>query len=239
MTKKVVLVLVEGEAEETVLTEYVEELFEEQEVFIDVQNGDVLTDWNQDKNVKNTIGGVIKAYLKKTKFRASDLKWVFQITDSDGVFIPGNQVKVDEQKELFYDESSIFVSNVQRKKQIEQRNEKKAKNMDVLSTTSHFNLERVKIPYSIYYFSTNLDHVLWGERNELQHQKTRKAEQFIETLECTLEEFLWTYSAIRQGELTEQAYNKSWSYLSENVNSLKRVTNITLLFELAREQQNK
>ena len=73
MTKKVVLVLVEGEAEETVLTEYLEELFEEQEVFIDVQNGDVLADWNQDKNVKNAIGDVIKAYLKKTKFRASDL----------------------------------------------------------------------------------------------------------------------------------------------------------------------
>ena len=42
MTKKVVLVLVEGEAEETVLTEYLEEVFGDQEVFIDVQNGDVL-----------------------------------------------------------------------------------------------------------------------------------------------------------------------------------------------------
>ena len=120
MTKKVVLVLVEGEAEETVLTEYLEEVFGDQEVFIDVQNGDVLADWNQDKNVKNAIGDVIKAYLKKTKFRASDLKWVFQITDSDGVFIPNNHVKVDEQKELFYDESDIFVSDVQKKRQIEQ-----------------------------------------------------------------------------------------------------------------------
>lgn len=239
MTKKVVLVLVEGEAEETVLTEYLEEVFGDQEVFIDVQNGDVLADWNQDKNVKNAIGDVIKAYLKKTKFRASDLKWVFQITDSDGVFIPSDCVKVDEQKGLFYDESDIFVSDAQKKRQIEQRNEKKAKNMKVLSTTSHFNLERVKIPYNIYYFSTNLDHVLWDERNELQHQKTRKAEQFIETLECTLEEFLWTYSAISQDELTEQAYKESWTYLSEEFNSLKRVTNVTLLFELARERAAK
>lgn len=236
MTKKVVLILVEGEAEETVLTEYLEEVFGTEEVFIDVQNGDILTDWHRDKNIKNTLGEVIKAYLKKTKFKASDLKWVFQITDSDGVFIPNENIKINAhgQDELFYDESTILVSDEKKKRQIEKRNEQKSKNIKILKTTSSFNLERVKIPFKIYYFSTNLDHVLWDERNEMQNQKTAKAEDFIENLGTTLEEFLWQYSAVAKSELSEQSYIESWNKLSSETNSLKRLTNITLLFELAR-----
>lgn len=234
MTKKVVLVLVEGEAEETVLTEYLEELFDEQEVFIDVQNGDILTDWHRDKNIKNAVGDVIKAYLKKTKFKASDLKWVFQITDSDGAYIPNDCIRIDSAYELFYTDDAILVGNEQKRLHIEQRNEQKSKNMNILSTTSYFNLNRVKIPYNLYYFSTNLDHVLWGERNELSHEKTRKAEQFIENLEMPFEQFLWTYSAIPHHDVSQQSYKESWHILSEEVNSLKRLTNVTLLFALAR-----
>lgn len=239
MTKKVVLVLVEGEAEETVLTEYLEEVFGDEEVFLDVQNGDVLTDWHRDKNIKNAIGDVIKAYLRKTKFKASDLKWVFQITDSDGAFIPNEKVIIDDERDVFYEEAAILVSGAQKKLQIEKRNEQKSKNMKILSTINHFNLERVKIPYKIYYFSTNLDHVLWDERNELQHQKTMKAEQFIENLDVTLEEFLWTYSTVPQEELSEQSHMESWSVLSKGTNSLNRLTNITLLFELAKSNITK
>lgn len=236
MTKKVVLVLVEGDAEETVLTEYLEDVFGAEEVFIDVQYGDVLTDWQRDKNIKNTIGDVIKAYLRKNKFEPSDLKWVFQVTDSDGAFIPNENVIVNAQveDEIFYDESVIQVCNEYKKTQIEHRNEQKAKNIKILSTTNQFNLGRVKIPYKIYYFSTNLDHVLWDERNEVQQKKIRKAENFIDHLEVTLEEFLWQYSAIKEDEISDKSYKESWSQLSDETNSLKRLTNITLLFELAR-----
>lgn len=239
MTKKVILVLVEGDAEETVLTEYLEEVFKEEEVFLDVQNGDVLTDWQRDKNIKNTVGDVIKAYLKKNKFEPSDLKWVFQITDSDGAFISNENivVNVELQGELFYDESVIQVRNEQKKRRIESRNEQKAKNIRILSTTSAFNLGRVKIPYKIYYFSTNLDHVLWNERNEAKDQKVSKAEEFIDNLKETLEDFLWTYSAFAKEDISDESYKESWNLLSADTNSLKRLTNVTLLFELAKMER--
>lgn len=207
------------------------------EVFLDVQNGDVLTDLKRDKNIKNTIGEVIKAYLIKNKFNASDLKGVFQITDSDGGFIPKENVVVNAQlhpDEVFYAESCIQVYDENKKKQIEKRNEQKVKNINILSTTNFFNIERVKIPYKFYYFSTNLDHVLWHEQNEKKDQKIAKAEKFLDSLEGTIEDFLWEYSAISNEEVSEQSYKKSWSILADEMNSLKRMTNVTLLFDLAR-----
>ena len=61
-----------------------------------------------------------------------------------------------------------------RKQQIEQRNDMKAKNARILIANDHFSINRMKVPYQLFYFSTNLEHVLWNERNEIPTEKCKK-----------------------------------------------------------------
>ena len=72
MTKKVILLIVEGPTEETVFYDFLEQRFHHSEVRIDVQYGDVLTALSK-QTIKNSVGELIKNYLTKYKLLAKDL----------------------------------------------------------------------------------------------------------------------------------------------------------------------
>lgn len=197
MTKKVLLIIVEGQTEQIILEDYLDAHFANSTIRFDVQREDILTKWDAHKripNIKNSVVRVIQSYLEKYKFLANDLTAVVHITDTDGCFIAPN-VKVDEKIEqnLFYTEDAILVKSAKRKEQIEQRNDMKAKNAKILIANDHFSINRMKVPYQLFYFSTNLEHVLWDERNEIPTEKIQKADAFMDNLSGTIEEYLRAY----------------------------------------------
>lgn len=242
MTKKVILVVVEGETEQVILYDYLDMYFAESEVRFDVQRGDILTKWEGNKkttNIKKTVGQVISRYLEKNKFLPKDLLAVVQITDADGCFIPLEQVKVSTniKGSIFYDETEILVESAKKKEAIEERNTLKAQNIKILATSESFTLKKKSVPYQLFYFSTNLEHVLWGERNEEPVGKVSKADEFIETLSCSIEEYLRQYLHVNKDNSYDEQIEESWSYIMQDCNSLKRSTNVPLLVEMVEQIQ--
>ncbi|WP_155593730.1 hypothetical protein [Lysinibacillus cavernae] len=237
MTKKVLLIIVEGQTEQIILEEYLDAYFTNSTIRFDVQREDILTKWDANKripNIKNSVLRVIQSYLKKYKFLANDLTAVVHITDADGCFIAPECVKVDEniEQNLLYTEDAILVKSDKRKEQIEQRNEMKAKNAKTLIANDHFTINRMKVPYQLFYFSTNLEHVLWDERNEIPTEKIRKADEFMDNLSGTVEEYLKAYIPVSSELPYREKMKSSWSFLMEGCHSLQRGTNVPLLFEM-------
>ena len=237
MTKKVLLIIVEGQTEQIILEDYLDAHFANSTIRFDVQREDILTKWDAHKripNIKNSVVRVIQSYLEKYKFLADDLTAVVHITDADGCFIAPEFVKVDENIEhsLFYTEDAILVKSAKRKEQIEQRNDMKAKNAKILIANDHFSINRMKVPYQLFYFSTNLEHVLWDERNEIPTEKIQKADEFIDNLSGTIEDYLGAYLPVSAELPYREKIKKSWSFLMEGCHSLQRGTNVPLLFEM-------
>ncbi|MFU8649597.1 hypothetical protein ACNA06_20095 [Lysinibacillus sp. RSDA_15] len=237
MTKKVLLIIVEGQTEQIILEDYLDAYFANATIRFDVQREDVLTKWDAHKripNIKNSVIRVIQSYLEKYKFLAKDLTAVVHITDADGCFIAPECVQIDEkiEQKLFYTEEAILVKSNKRKEQIEQRNEMKARNVRILIANDHFSINRLKVPYQLFYFSTNLEHVLWDERNEIPTEKIHKADEFIENLSGTIEDYLKAYLPVDTELPYREKMKKSWSYLMEGSHSLQRGTNVPLLFEM-------
>lgn len=237
VTKKVLLIIVEGHTEQIILEDFLDEHFANSTIRFDVQREDILTKWDANKripNIKNSVTRVIQNYLEKYKFLAKDLTAVVHITDADGCFIAPEFVKVkgDIEQNLFYTEDAILVKSEKRKEQIEQRNEMKANNAKILMANDHFSIHRLRIPYQLFYFSTNLEHVLWNERNEIATEKVQKADEFMESLSSSIEEFLKEYLPVNPELPYKDKMKMSWSFLMEGCNSLQRGTNVPLLFEM-------
>lgn len=242
MTKKVILVVVEGETEQVILYDYLDTYFAESEVRFDVQRGDLLTKWEGTKkvtNIKNTVGQVIKHYLEKNKFLPKDLLAVVQVTDADGCFIANEQVKVNTEikESIFYDETEILVNSEKKKEAIEERNTLKAQNIKILATSESFTLKKIPVPYQLFYFSTNLEHVLWGERNEEPTGKVSKADEFMDTLTVSIEDYLRQYLRTNKDHSYVEQIEESWAYLMQDCNSLQRSTNVPLLVEMVKQIQ--
>jgi len=96
----------------------------------------------------------------------------------------------------------------------------------------HFSINRLKVPYQLFYFSTNLEHVLWNERNEIPTEKVHKADNFMENLTSTIEEYLSEFLPVSQELPYREKMKKSWAFLMDDCHSLQRGTNVPLLFEM-------
>ena len=121
-------------------------------------------------------------------------------------------MKGDIEQNLFYTEDAILVKSEKRKEQIEQRNEMKASNAKILMANDHFSIHRLRIPYQLFYFSTNLEHVLWNERNEIATEKVQKADEFMESLSSSIEEFLKEYLPVNPELPYKEKMKMSWSF---------------------------
>lgn len=241
MSKKVILILVEGLTEETIFYDFLEERFHNAEIRIDVQHGDVLSDRGRNRtlNIKNRIGQLIKNYLMKYRLLPGDLLAVVHFTDADGCFIPDNHVQVAPSKtnKIKYESEAIYVVDEKKKLNIEKRNKMKSGNIKVLASSKDFMVNRTNVPYQLFYFSTNLDHLLWDEQNEVREDKLEKAEEFLENLEDSLETFLWKFVRMNLNLSFEDKMKTSWDEVTKELNSLQRGTNVPFMFEMI-EQLN-
>lgn len=234
MSKKVILVIVEGQTEELVFFDFLQERFGNLEVRIDVQCGDVISNWNRKYGtVEGAIEQVVEKYLTMYRLLPSDLLAVIQFTDTDGCFIEDKYIRVDRIKatRTRYGKNGIYVTNKFKKTQMKERNQVKAECMKILSKDRYANCRKRKIPYRLYYFSINLDHVLWGEQNAKGHSKLEKAEHFLDSLEMPLDQFLAQF--VPGGELLpwEEKWESSWREITKGLNSLQRSTNMPFVLD--------
>ena len=172
--KKIMLFIVEGPTDETSLSTVLSRIFSSDTVRFHVVHGDVLTrDFVTPDKVVAAVNEQIKIF-RKDVYKPADFCKVVHLTDTDGAFIPERAViedNVNGRDYPFYTDTQILTPDPDK---IRDRNARKSKNLARLSTIGKIG----GIPYSFYYFSSNLDHVLHGSKNLSEAQKIKYSRAF-------------------------------------------------------------
>ena len=221
--RKVVIVIAEGSSDEEALYPFLKELGKPHNVKFAITHGDVLSDSkNTGKSHKTLIGGIVSTIIKENKFLKEDILLVAQLTDTDGVFIDEEKVVIDSAVEgMEYRDFEIAVHNKGKHEDILTRNKLKSSKVKALVNTQ---FALASIPYKMYYFSCNLDHVIHGEQFIEKRDKVKKAEEFSTSMSTSEFKLFLSQKALYEGE----SYEQSWDFIFSGDNSLKRCSNFIL-----------
>jgi hypothetical protein len=229
--KKVVLLIVEGESDETLLIDRLRELFRGHDIRFEPQRGDILYDIKKHgKPIKDIIGETVREVLIKRKFKQSDILAVIHIIDTDGCLIPEDNVVIDgQQKALtYYQDNFISVPTEAQKNNILTRNDIRSRNIRTMNSVS--SIVSNKYNYQMFYFSRNLEHVIFDEPNPCSETKVDNIEEFLDNLTLPLEKYLLQFMPDTNAESYNEQYIASWTFISRGNKSLQRSTNVPLLF---------
>lgn len=218
--KKIMLFIVEGGTDETSFDTVLSRIFSSDSVKFQIVHGDILT---QDFPTPNKIVAAVNEEIKKFKgniYRTTDFCKVVHLTDTDGVFIPDSDVV--ESKDMLKDEAPkytlehIYTPNP---KGIIRRNQCKRANINRLSTVGKIG----GIPYSFYYFSSNLEHVLHDKINLDDLEKLALARDFDRKYADYPNAFI---SFMKQSSFSVTGtYHDTWAFIKAERHSLERYSN--------------
>lgn len=231
-SKKVVLLIVEGFSEEVLLYGSLRQEFQQYDIQFEIQRGDVLFSFNKNrKSIKGIIGDIVKEFLNKRKFKWSDILGVLHIIDTDGCLIPSENVRIETSQttSTWYESDCIKVSDEKQRESIISRNMERSRNVRIMNSIN--TIINKKVPYQMFYFSRNLEHVLFDDPNPNTGTKIEEIERFVEGLSIPIEEFLHKHMYALSMESYEEKYTESWKVMDQNTASLSRLTNVSLLFE--------
>jgi len=242
--RKIVLLLVEGksdrEALQLAIPEFYDQIDENIEVFFPIirkdeeeAGGDITSRIGvHPRNIEGEIYSLfLKDFFDEEKIMPKDISEIIQIVDIDGVYIPDEAVVEGENPngtgKPYYGAESIICLNTDH---IIKRNVYKRENLDYLSSLTTIKVRQKTVPYSVYYFSSNLDHFLHHEANLEYRMKCYLADTFAKNHIGDPEGFVEEISG-DPAAVTGMTYEESWDYIRQGLNSLQRHTNINLLFD--------
>lgn len=229
--KKVLLFLVEGTSDKVSLQSILENYFDSKKVQISVVHYDI-TQEEIPSEIKLKLNEKVQEFCSIEKIKVKDIKKIIHIVDTDGAFIsPDNIIQITDDSKTFYTENEIFAKN---KGSIIQRNQNKSSVLKILSkintitvTTGNSN---ISVPYSIYYFSRNLEHVLHNiVENLSDQQKEELSNKFDDDYEGDSNRFKTFISD--SFFAVAGSYKETWDFIKRETNSLKRYSNLHLLFD--------
>ena len=169
-------------------------------------------------------------FFRTESLYTKDISRIIQIVDTDGVFIPDSHVvqSADASVRVKYGDEYIYTSNVER---ILKRNAQKRENILHLVSTKSFETEhdhRTRaIPYSVFFFSANLDHFLHDDANLAQGKKIVMANDFAQ--ECCFRPSLFYDRFTQDTDYVQCGYDESWERIQKGCNSLGRHSNLGIL----------
>ena len=218
--KKIVFVIVEGPSDDDALGVVFSKFYSKDEVHVEVMHCDITTDFGHTPIVSK-IGNVVKSYAGHT-FKQSDFRQIIHIVDMDGAYIPDENIVEDpDATKPYYSTADIRTCN---KVGIENRNRQKRDNLNRLISISQV----WKIPYSVFYMSSNLDHALYGKLNSTDDEKEHDAFYFSMKYKNNLPLFIQFISESEFSVCND--YKESWRFIKEALHSLERHTNLGLCF---------
>lgn len=171
---------------------------------------------------------IVEPFLKCTGLYPKDLFEIVHFIDMDGAYIDESKVfasGTSSDKPVYYDDH-IVTGNPE---YVRERNKRKADNINTLSAMSSVKIGSKTVKYSVYYFSSNLDHFLHGEANLDEHEKTGRAMEFSAVHQKS-EDFV-AFFRDNPYVAADMTYEESWEYIKKGDNSLGRFSNVNLLIE--------
>lgn len=223
-TKKVILIIVDGPTDEEALSPVLRKLFQSTQVRFHVVHGDLTSGLLTDNaNAVSTVNEHVKIEMDRYGYKRSDIMRIIHLIDTDGAFIPDENVTTGDAEMLRYEEDQIISGHPEKTME---RNERKSQ---VLSRL--YPVKKVGgTPYEVYYFSRNLEHVLHGSDQRLTNeQKVDYADTFADKYAEAPEQFVRFLS---DSDFAVQGdYGETWRFIFEGTNSLHRHCNLHLLFQ--------
>lgn len=238
MAKKFILFIVEGENDEKELgaimaTPRIKELLKNYEPRFYKAKMDVSSEKGLSKdNIQKKLNEILMNFRRKgvpfNNIRVSDIQEVVQITDLDGCFIPHECIVRGDDPKFIYTDDAIITSNIDG---AYGRNRKKA---DIL-----LKLKDIKqiggVPYSIYFVSSNMEHVLFNIRPADKITKRNLADNFA--IDCKNNPAILDQTIFNSEVSSQKSYFDSWEDMLYECESLRRHTNVNLFF--SSEAKNK
>ncbi len=229
---KVVLIIVEGPSDETALS-VLEKSLSTQQVKFFVIHGDITT---RKGITAGTIRGDMKNYLDYylscSKLKESDILQIIHIVDMDGAYASDDVIEFNENTDHpLYFINKIETNNVNKLK--ETHCQKKSV-LDKLVSTMYIDKT---VPYSIYYFSCNLEHVFHDRLEDFSDdEKEDLANEVDDRYHDDLEGFI---NFLKNSSFSvQQDYTSSWKFIKQGLNSLNRYSNVHLIFDKIRDTTN-
>ena len=243
--RNIVLFLVEGKADRNALQIAISELYDRIDENIEVffptireeyeeVGGDITSRiGSHPRNIEDKIYQLfLHDFFDEEKILPKDISQIIQIVDTDGVYIPNEAVKEASdsgyRSKVYYGENEIICPNRIR---ILKRNECKRENLDYLSSLKEIKVKQKRVPYSVYYFSSNLDHFIHHNANLECRLKSTLADTYARNYIGNTDGFARDI-AEDPDAVKGMSYEASWEYVKKGMNSLERHTNINVLFEL-------
>lgn len=229
--KKILFVICEGDSDDITLHRSLKNYFGQyvKNLIVEVTEGDLAYKGNVTKvNCDKYVEKILNKHKEKNYLLWSDYLMIVHIIDTDGAFIDPTSVIEDPtldynkflDDKLFTNKKDIMIDRFKKKTSIYEK---------LLSISSIYGIKYYK-----FYFSRNLEHALYGVENASVNDKIRLSNSFDE---------LYKQDAINfENRLREimfevpNDYNESWNYIFSDNNSVKRCSNISLIFEMIKQE---
>jgi hypothetical protein len=243
--KKIILFLIEGKTEVISLANSISDLYEKRfpndgykvffcqmnpeyqksESVYDIEGGDITSRHGvyPDK-IEGLISKLfIQPFLEKNHgIYPKDICEIIQVVDLDGAFIDDSQIRLLEEgvtdRNIIYSDTAIYSKNIS---SIIERNHHKRDNirklvsMDEIQISHNNGKNRKKVKYSIFFFSSNMDHYIHGDANLSPREKVNLATRFsTETYDNN--DLFYNRIAENPGALKGMSYTDSWEYVFNN-----------------------
>ncbi|WP_010243886.1 hypothetical protein [Acetivibrio cellulolyticus] len=218
--KKIVLFIVEGINDKTCLALCMDQLLDNNTVRFEITDGDITTQYgNSSSNIVAKVGDIVRAFSGKV-FKPSDFLEVVHLVDMDGAYIPDENIVESTNEKNIYSDEQIFTSKVQ---STINRNHQK---QEILYKMIGLNKVWGSIPYSVYYFSCNMDHVLHNKANLNRADKDKLAIEFESEFFGKPEKFIEFFNKAEFA--VKGTYGETWEFIKAGTNSLKRYSNFSV-----------
>ena len=216
--KRVVLFIVEGVNDETALALPLEKLLTSDNVKFEITHGDLTSDYFG-KDIAAKIGDCVRKHCADYKYKKEDFLEVVLLVDMDGAYIDAlSTIHSGTHGEAYYGSDKILHPKPETLRQTQL---KKQKNLNRLITLP---CVYGTIPFSVYFFSCNMDHVICDDANLPKNKKREAAGTFRKKYHADPAGFL---SFFRAGDIAVGiSYDESWDYIKQGSNSLSRCSNL-------------
>ncbi|WP_349945638.1 hypothetical protein ABFV83_17375 [Lacrimispora sp. BS-2] len=223
-TKKVILFIVEGPTDEGALSPVLKKTFQREDVRFHVVHGDMTSNWAvSGNNAVKTVYEHIEVERKRYGIEKKDILKVIHLVDIDGAFIPADKVIPGTTGAIRYFDDRIESADPDG---VVDRNTRKSQVLYRLCTADAVG----KIPYSIYYFSRNLEHVLHNDNGDLtDDEKINYADAFADRYGSDQKGFQAFISS--DAFAVPGDFRETWNFIMKGLNSLHRYCNLHLLFQ--------
>lgn len=231
--KKALFVIVEGESDSILFFDELEKVYPKDLLVIKAFRGDIFTDSEvQGVGIRDRIRDFFISKLGD--LQPKDFLGILHFSDTDGAFVGEDRVFIDldQQEAILYKNDGIYVNTTVRKSGIHYRNQIKRANSDDAKYISHITYKKIQIPYSLFYLSQEVEHVIFDELNVPQNIKVKKMVTFLKKVRKTetINNLLKSHFPPLAENVTNK-YQESWDFIFNSDHSLQRCTNAILMYE--------